>query len=194
MSILLKTFAGTLSLASSNIAPLRSMPTTSNPLFLMKLVSRPGPHPASRSGGGLRCNFPRGQTKAATLVVSVSLRNREGVGRGQPTNKCMAEGGEFELLARFSYLILFSCSGFLRRHPAVGSGPTSSQPRTCQQSLEYAVSLPCGQSFSFLFATCPDFVPAPFMLGSPHALQPEIYSIQQKRSLRRASLLPPQQG
>ena len=74
----------------------------------------------------------------------------------------MAEGGEFELLVRFSYLILFSCSGFPRRHPAVGSdGSTCSQPRTRRQSLKNAVFLPCGQSFNFLFAACPDFVPAP---------------------------------
>jgi hypothetical protein len=74
----------------------------------------------------------------------------------------MAEGGEFELLVRFLYLILFSCSDFPRRPPAVDSdGLTCSQPRTCQQSLKNAVSLPWGQSFNFLFAACPDFVPAP---------------------------------
>src|ERR1017187_5003173 len=35
------------------------------------------------------------------------------------------------------------------------------QPRTCRQSLKNAVFLPCGQSFNFLFAACPNFLPAP---------------------------------
>src|ERR1019366_5228992 len=35
------------------------------------------------------------------------------------------------------------------------------QPRTCRQSLKNAVFLPCGQTFNFLFAACPDFVAAP---------------------------------
>jgi hypothetical protein len=44
----------------------------------------------------------------------------------------------------------------------VGSDePTCFQPRTGRQSLKNAVFLPCGQFINFLFAACPNLVPAP---------------------------------